>query len=546
MIKRLKNRGLPVIKSSGNMARRNKGKLFSPHSRGAMNARLRRIVVVSAIVLISFILLLVAGYAQLMAYLQGSDFRQKMADTMRGTSGAASLNISSNLNINGNRISTEGVNLTRLKNVSEARASRINLELNRAALLSRRLHIRKLSIEEAALTLQTGASSEAPPAPAKRKSRKGSRNKGKQVSTEKSAPLFKLNGIELDEVECRDADLNLTHNGKPYQLLGANITASPARRIGANAWQLSAENARLHTPFSFLRDSSVKSATAVYHNNKVDMTECRIMLTPGEMRVKAHYDIKPGDWSADLQVNKGNLHRILNEDWKKRLTGELYGRLLLTGSNGSIATGTGSFSVQNCILEGLPFLSQLPVGNTYPYRSIELEKADCQVIFPYNGGKIKNAWLFDKIIIRSRDGALLVRGHVLIGSDRSLGGTLTIGIPKNLTTLLPLAPEQLTEKLFTAKGEESDYLWVNMNLSGTLDKPQEDLSIRIATLAGQDLAQFLKEFPKGTAAELLNTLLQQKPAGQPEAPRDEAPEQPSGNIINDAANAAGSLLNSLF
>ena len=85
-----------------------------------------------------------------------------------------------------------------------------------------------------------------------------------------------------------------------------------------------------------------------------------------------------------------------------------------------------------------------------------------------------------------------------------------------------------------------------MNLSGTLDKPQEDLSIRIATLAGQNLSRFLKEIPKGSAATLLNTLLQQKPAGQPEAPRDEAPEQPSGNIINDAANAAGSLLNSLF
>lgn len=529
------------------MARRNKGRLFSTNSRGAINARLRRIAVATAVVFVSLIVLLVVGYSQLMSYLQGNDFRQKLADTMRGVSGAASVDLASNLTINGNRVSTEGISLTRLKKVRDARASRISVELDRTALFSRKLHIHKLSLEEAVLNLNTASESEATADTRKSKGRKSSKKKNKQAATKKDkASSFKLQGFELGQLECRDADLHLTHNSKTYQLLGADITASPAPRIGADAWQMSAENARLHTPFSFLRDSSVKSATAVYHNNKVDMTECRIMLTPGEMRVKAHYDVKPGNWSADLQVNKGDLHRILNEDWKKRVTGELYGRLMLTGENGGVATGSGSFSVQNGVLEGLPFLSQLPVGNTYPYRSIDIEKADCQILFPYNGDKIKDAWLFDKINIRSRDGSFLVYGHVLIGSDRSLGGTLTIGVPKNLTTLLPLAPEELTGKLFTAKGNDDAYLWVNMNLSGTLDKPQEDLSIRIATLAGQNLSQFLKEIPKGSAADLLNTLLQQKPAGQPDESRNETPAQPSGNIINDAANAAGSLLNSLF
>lgn len=512
-----------------------------------MNARLRRIVVISAIVFVSLIVLLVVGYSQLMSYLQGNDFRQKMADTMRGASGSASVNLASNLTINGNRVSTEGISLTGLKNVRDARASRISAELNRTALFSRKLHIHKLSMEEAVLNLNTATEPGTAAGTPRNNGRKSSKKKNKQAAVKKGTPSsFKLQGFELEQLECRDADLNLTHNGKTYQLLGADITASPAPRIGTDAWQMSAENARLHTPFTFLRDSSVKSATAVYHNNKVDMTECRIMLTPGEMRVKAHYDVKPGIWSADLQVNKGDIHRILNEDWKKRITGELYGRLMLTGEKGGVATGSGSFSVQNGVLEGLPFLSRLPVGNTYPYRSIDIEKADCQILFPYNGDKIRNAWLLDKINIRSRDGSLLVYGHVLIGSDRSLGGTLTIGVPKNLVTQLPLAPEELTGKLFTAKGNDDAYLWVNMNLSGTLDNPQEDLSIRIATLAGQNLSRFLKGIPKGSATDLLNTLLQQKAAEPSEAPRNDAPGEPPGNIINDAADAAGSLLNSLF
>lgn len=536
------------------MARRSKGKLFSSHSRGALNARLRRVIVILAITLVSLIVLLVVGYSQLMAYLQGDSFRQKMADTIRNSTGAASVEITGNLNINGNRITTEGIHVANLKSIREARASRISAELDRAALFSRKLHIHKLSVEEAVLSLASGSNAaQAKPAPKKKKARTAKaksqpkKQKSKAPANEEQ-PFFKLRNMELEQLECRDADLHLNHNGKLYQLLGANISATPAPRIGSGAWQINAENARLHTPFPFLRDSSVKAATLVYHNNKVDMTECRIMLTPGEMRVKAYYDLKPGAWSADLQVNKGDLHRILNEDWKKRLSGELYGRMTLTGSSNGVATANGSFSVQNGIIEGLPFLSQLPVGNTYPYRSIELEKADYQVVFPYNGDKIQQAWLIDKINLRSRDGSFLVYGHILIGTDRRLGGTLTIGVPKSIAAALPLAPEELTAKLFTADGTSDDYLWVNMNLSGTLDKPQEDLSIRIATLAGQNLGKFLTDIPKGSASSLLNLLLQQKPAEQKGAAADtpQQPAQPSGDIINDAAKAAGSLLNSLF
>lgn len=516
-----------------------------------MNARLHRIVLIAGIAFVSVIVLLVVGYSQLMSYLQGDDFRQRLADGMKRGSGAATVELSSNLTINGNRVSAEGVSIARCRNIREARASRISLELDRSALFSRKLHLYKLSMEEASLAYDTGASNSPKSEPAQRKSA-SSKPRRKSPVKRKTAPAkssdFSLKEFELEHFECRDADLSLTHQGKAYQLLGANISANPAPRLGPDAWQLNAENARLHTPFSYLRDSSVKSATAVYQERMIDVTECRVMLTPGEMRIKAHYDLKAGGWTTDLQVNKGDVHRILNDDWKKRFSGELYGRMLMTGSGEGVSTATGSFSVQNGVLEGLPFLSQIPVGNTYPYRSIELEKADCQVLFPYNGDKIQNAWLFDKINLRSRDGAFLVHGHIIIGSDRRLGGTLTIGLPRSIAAAFPLSPDELTNKLFTASGNDDNYLWVNMNLSGSLNHPQEDLSIRVATLAGQNLTRFLKDVPKGKAADLLNTLLQQKPA----TPAAEEPSEPSpaattpGNLINDAADAAGSLIQSLF
>lgn len=512
-----------------------------------MNARLRRICIAAAIVVVSLIILLIVGYSQLMSYLQGNDFRQRMVTGIQHSTGATTVEINSNLTINGSNVSVEGISVAGLNNIREAKAAHISADIDRTALFSKRLHLRKVRMEEASLALSTGSAptAETPAKKTRKKKRKTIAKASKQPEVSKNDSFINTANWELDLLECQDADLHLEHNGKPYQLLGANITALPAPRIGRNAWQLTAENARLRTPFTFLRESSIKSTTLLYQGNTVDATECRIMLSPGEMRLKAHYDLRSLRWSADMQINKADLHRILNDDWKKRATGELYGRLTLTGKGSDPVTGTGAFSIQNGVLEGLPFLSQLPVGNTYPYRSIELEKADCQVLFPYDSDKIKNAWLFDKINLRSRDGAFVVNGHVLIGTDRRLGGTLTIGIPRSTVESFPLAQEVLTGQFFTATGNDAAYLWVNMNLSGTIDKPQEDLSIRIATLTGNRLGELLKEIPKGNASSLLNLLLQQKKEQPAGTDTPSAKPQP-GNLLQNATNAAGSLLQSLF
>ncbi len=536
------------------MARHGKGKLFSSHGRGAKKTLAKRLIIVGAAVLSLLIALLIAGYYQLLAYLQGDSFRQNLEAQARQHLHAEQLEILSNLSIRSSRIAIDGIQLSKASGIEQARASRISADINRTALLSRKLHLRKLSMEEASITCRSGISTTLPAAqaePASRKS-KAARPAKAEASTVALAPISK-NPIQLDLFECKDTDAHLIHNGRMFQLLGANISATPAPRIGTGAWQLNAENARFHTPFAYLRDSSIKSATVVYHGSNLDLTECRIMLTPGEMRTKAHYDLKRQRWTADLQVNKGDVRRILNEDWKRRLSGELYGRMVLTGNHTGVATASGNLSLQNGILEGLPFLSQIPLGNTYPYRSVELDKGECQILYPYNSPQLENAWLFDKISLSAKGGLLLVHGHIIVGEGGRLGGTLTIGVPEHIVESMPISQSELSEKLFTADGEEEGYLWVNMNLSGTIDSPKEDLSIRIATLIGANLGDIAV---KGTASMLLNTLLKNTSPARPaesvvdedelEDDSDTTSPAPAPSPIKDAADAAGSLLRSLF
>ncbi len=524
------------------MARQSRGRLFSPHGRGGVSPLQRKVIIGCISAAVFLIIALIIGYYQLLAYLQGDSFRKQAESGLKSASGAAAVEMSSNFRIDGSRVSSESIRIEKLGSISEARAARINADVNRSALFNRKLHLRKLSTEEATLVLNTA------PQPARKKSSPRSSTKAPKTASSASALAALLpSAFELDLFECKDSDLVIKHSAGEYQLFGANLTATPAPRVGKDAWQFNIENARLRTPFYYLKDSSVKSATVVYHNKVFNLIDGRVLLTPGEMRTKGHYNLQQHNWTLDLQVNKGNVHRILSEDWKKRISGDLYGRMVITGKNGTITSGVGSVSLQNGVLEALPFLSQLPVGNTYPYRAIELEKADCQILFPYNQGKIKNAWVFDKINLKSKDSGLIVRGRILIGTDRKLGGTLTIGLPQNTLDSIPVSSELLVEKLFTAHGEEPGYLWVNMNLSGTIDHPEEDLSIRIATLVGQSLSSFLTEIPKASASSLFALLLKQKnKPEETEQETTETPEEKGIDPLQDAADAASSILKILF
>ena len=530
------------------MARHSRGRLFSARGKGAGNSLLHRIIIFALAGVVLIAIALVVGYYQLLSYLQGDTFRQTVADTLRSVSGARQVEVAGNFHINGNRISNEGITISGMRQVEQARATGISAEVNRTALFSRKLHLYKLTMEEATLAINTDGSktSALPALPRTKKATSGKQKKSstKKKRTTREASKLDKQDFELELLECRDANLHLTRNNEKYQLLSASVTATPAPKIAPEAWQLNIESARLHSPFSYLRDSSVKSATVIYTPREIDLTDSSLMLTPGELRVKAHYDLKQNAWSTDMQVHKGNIHRLLSEDWKKRFHGELYGRLLLTGKDSQVSTGTGSISVQNGTLEGLPFLSQLPVGNTYPYRSIELEKADCQILFPFNSDKLQNAWLFDKINLRAKDGSLIVHGHVLIGTDRRLSGTLTIGLPQKMLGGALVAHEAIAAKLFTAHGEEPGYVWVNMNLSGTIDHPEEDLSVRIATLAGQNLGQMLKNLPTNNAAAILNELLRQPAKGDPDS--ESSPDNEKQSPPADLINTASGLLRSLF
>lgn len=514
------------------MARRRRRNTPGTHRRKRVAGNTRRkwltalAIVLAIVVLTPFI-----GSYQLLNWLQGEGFRDRLSEILTNRAQADEVNIAEPLRIDDGKVSLAAIELRRCDMLQHAGATRIVADIDCNRLFSRELLINKLTMEEATLRLNSSADGTLPP-----------------VREEEDSILSKLapRTFRLQAFECTDADVELQLNDKPYSLTGCRVSAEPISKKRNDEWQITLENGRVHTPLSYLTNSSIKSATLLSNPRNLVLSECRFMLTPGELKAKGNYNRNSKQWHLVLRANKANVERLLNNDWKKHLSGALYGNLKINGKAKDILKAAGNISLQQAVLEGLPILSDLTIDNTRPYRTISLEKAECRVSYPYSrpGHNISDAWLFDNIDVRSTEGTLLVKGHIIICPDGALHGTLTIGLPESTVNQLTALAPHIADQIFNATGTPG-YRWLNINLSGTVDAPQEDLSARLSTILAAGFPQAATEVAGSaarTVGQMLNSLLSPAPIDQePAAPHTPATPQRPGIIP-----AATDVLNTIF
>ncbi len=486
---------------------------------------LRKLLLCCAAVLIALLVLLFIGYGQLLSYLQGESFRDALEKVLASKT-QATATIDGTLEIDANRISLKGLKLERKSLPQGLEARNIHAELVRSALLDKELRLTRLMVEEGALSLNLDTR----------------RNKGGKGRTKNSrraesflselAPTH----ARLDSFDCEDFNAAIRYKEQDYRLVDSSLSANPAGQATASArpWELRFTGGRLHTPLPITGNSSLKSANLLYGGKVTSLSDARLMLSPGELIVNALHEPASGNWSADIRGNSVELSRLIGEDWKKRVSGMLYGRIHAEGDAEGLQQAEGRISLQQGVLEAMPFLSNLPVGDSYPYRSLKLEKATARLSFPHADAarNISRAWLLDEIDLRAEGGWLRVRGHALVDTDGTLSGTLLIGLPETLAIRLAPVKSPLHRSIFNAEGE-AGYLWLRMNLSGSLKAPQEDLSVRLRTLIGSALPD---------AAGALKDLL--LPAGETQpAAESPTPAPQPGQLLQEAGNAAGQLIN---
>lgn len=176
-----------------------------------------------------------------------------------------------------------------------------------------------------------------------------------------------------------------------------------------------------------------------------------------------------GEKHADFSFkwNDVPVREWIPKTWTGNFGGAGSGDLHWIGNDYKLAaaTMTGAVTVKGGRLSGLKFLDTIATITSRPDLA-RLELDECRSRFRWHESDCE---LSD--IAVEQTGKFRIEGTVSF-SDRSLGGTLQIGVSPKYLEWLP-HPEEVFPR------QAGGYLWTTMHLSGTLDSPQQDLSPRL-------------------------------------------------------------------
>ncbi len=263
----------------------------------------------------------------------------------------------------------------------------------------------------------------------------------------------------------------------PYIL--ENSSAEARYHIGSNQYEINLKGGKVKLPFSLVSDLDLVGASIQFNHasQRVNITNCRILpKNKGDLDVLGEWDGNSKNWTSSVVVNNVPLDSLLKEDWKQRIQGNLNGSVNLSGHNTELGHVNGLIRVSNGLVTGLPVLDRLAqFCDTSDFRRMPLQKATARFERRNDG-----AWHFSDIVLESEN-LMRVIGWVEVSKENELSGRLSIGLRMHG----PWATLFGFNDVFSASNDGQDGLmWANVNLAGTLDKPEEDLSARLLKAAG--------------------------------------------------------------
>ena len=158
-----------------------------------------------------------------------------------------------------------------------------------------------------------------------------------------------------DRVECArvNADLTFRRSEKSkapfkYALKGSTLTATPLKG-NIDSWQIKLRNGTFSTSHRYLAKSSIRYALFEYANDRLQLTDCQLALTKGNMDLTGSFGIKDKNWDMNLSVGNADVERLLSEQWREILTGEFSGTLKMDGKRRVVNKANGRFSLRKGI-----------------------------------------------------------------------------------------------------------------------------------------------------------------------------------------------------
>ena len=303
--------------------------------------------------------------------------------------------------------------------------------------------------------------------------------------------------VEVQGLELGQLSLNALTDQGPLAAEGIHVVVQNEKSHRAHRVELS--DGKLRLPFEQVPELRLDHARLRIQPEAVFLTSFSAGAYGGaSLEATGEWNRATRGFTIDGRVSGVKCDELLNEDWSRRLTGDIASDFTVNGRSGT-TTASGQLAITNGVLTALPVLDALAAySDTRRFRTLTLSEAHTK--WRWQNGVIE----LNDIVLAS-DSLIRLEGRVVI-RGRELDGNLRLGLAPGTLATIPGA-----ETHVFAPGERG-LMWTSLRLTGTLDKPREDLSDRLIAAAGLRMLETLPE----TGAKVLKysrTLLGDDPAG---------------------------------
>jgi hypothetical protein len=300
----------------------------------------------------------------------------------------------------------------------------------------------------------------------------------RKVDKKSKRPAWLPSEAELQTIEVRDLSVHAVLEQGELTAKGMQVRANQAG--AGNAYRAEIDGGTVLLPFPQAPEFRLERARLRYQNGQAYLTSFQVgawghatIEGTGDLEVKSRQFTFEGDASG-LKCED-----LLNEDWAKRLTGDVSSSFIAENRAG-FPVASGQLEVRNGVLTALPMLDALAAyADTRRFRQLTLN--DVRTHWQWKKGEVA----FSDLVLSSEglvrlEGSLVIRG-------RNLDGMFSLGIAPGILASIPGAETDVF-----LPGERG-LLWTPLRVSGTLDDPKEDLTERLIMAAGIRMFENLPE-----------------------------------------------------
>ena len=302
--------------------------------------------------------------------------------------------------------------------------------------------------------------------------------------------------VKFDGLQIADATINAKFGDK--QLIASQLHAD-LKSFGHQGYAFDLSGGTLELVGNNFPPAKIDHIRMKHQDDRLFLDQVQLSAWDNaRLEASGEIDRDSDRHSFDGNISGVKCSDVLSGDWVKRLSGELETTFSYHNHSGP-ALASGKLVLKNGNLTAFPALDALATfSNTQRFRSLAFN--DARSDWQWQDGRLT----LDNLVIAS-DGAIRAEGKITIDGE-NLDGQLNIGLPPEVLAKLPGAAGDV----FTI--DERGMRWAPARITGTTNKPKEDLSGRLMNAAAARILSKLQEgIPAagenaaGTAEEIINS-----------------------------------------